>query len=223
MKRIVLIVAILYAMSLCGSVAYADNTAAYTGGSVNEAKITDTGNYSTVLITKASDDPITDSSIVYVDQTDRFFDAIMDFMLKENPSVGKYNVKLGRWDGTTATTTFYIGVNSNKGSAVDTPMTRLSYTAETTEGNTKYYTAGFSIAPDISDYSSYKTLKVGYKKGDDYIYGGFDLDKHWNPAVLSGEGSIMLVFVLDHITEDELPTVSVFLSKEELASGSAYR
>ena len=44
--------------------------------------------------------------------------------------------------------------------------------------------------------------------------------------MVSGEGDMMLVFVLDHIEEDELPSVSAFLSADNLNStaavGSAY-
>ena len=219
MKKMVLIATMLYAMLFCGGAVYADNTAAYTGGSVNTATITDTSDYSTVIITKASDDPITNGSIVYVNQAKGMFNASMDFMLKANPDVGKYNVVFGAADRTTANTTFYIGVNSNNGS--DVPMTRLSYTASTEEGNKTYYTAGFSTVINCDDYEDYNTLKVGYNNGTRNYYGGFPLNEHWTPPVVSGEGDMMLVFVLDHIEEDELPTVSVFLSEDDLNSSAA--
>ena len=218
MKKIVLIAAMLYAMSLCRCVAYADNTAAYTGGSVNAATVADTSAYSTVLITKASDDPITSDNIVYVNQAANVFDASMNFLLKANPSAGLYNVKLGNNAGETASTTFYIGVNSNNDS--DTPMKRLSYTASTEEGGTTYYTAGFDLVTTCTAFSSYNSVKVGYNNGTNNIYGGFPLEDHWKPPITSGEGELMLVFVLDHIEADELPSVSVFLSADDLQSGA---
>lgn len=217
MKKFILIVSMLFAMSFRGNVSYADYTAAYTGGDDNFATVTNIREYSTVLITKASDDPITNSDIVYVGQANDVFDASMNFMLKLNPSIGLYNVKLGSKYDTIGYATFYIGVNSDEPG--DIPMTRLAYTASTEEDGIPYFTAGFELVTTCDVFSNYQTIKVGYKKDNQNRYVSFLLNENWTPEV-SGDGSIMLVFVLDHIKEAELPTVSVFLSEDPLPSGS---
>lgn len=216
MKVKVLIPAMLCAMSICGSIAYADNIAAYTGGSENTATITDTSDYSTVLITKASDNPISKDSVAYIYQADNVFDASMNFILKANPSVGLYNVKLGNEEGTSASTTFYIGVNSNNDS--DVPMTRLS-SNRSADGK---YSTGFFRTVSASEYESYNSLKVGYNNGEQDVYGGFVLKDNGFPQT-TGEGDLTLIFELNQIEEDEIDSVSVFLSTDEVGSANAYK
>ena len=225
MKKIVLIsaLAVMLSINVAAYAADTTTTAAYTGGSANSAKVADATGYSTVIITKDnSNDPL--GEIVYINQTETGF---TDFLLKENPSVGKYNIMLGNIAGDKRSATFYIGVNSEK--ATDTPMTRLSYTETQTENSDTYYTAGFYLVTDLTTFNNFNSIKVGYNNGNTDVYGGFprDNDAWHTPIATTGGGEIKILFVLDHIENHELDSVSVFLSPDELQSGaevgSAYK
>ena len=213
MKKTVAFAAIVTVLS-AGSAAFADEpSVAYTGGNVNTATVTGAGDYSVVLIKDS------DNNIVYVDQNNSSFDSVVNFLIQDSPDVGTYTAVFGSDSGEPVVKSFYIGIGSDK--IGDVPMTRLSYTGEMEENSTKYYTAGFSLVTTAEAFRGYSSIKVGYNNGEDDIYGGFPLNEHWTPEI-SGNGSIMLVFVLDHITKDELPSVSVFLSNDPLGSGPAY-
>ncbi len=197
--------------------ALADAAATDSGKTAAETTVTGAGDYSTVLITDSS------GNVVYVDQADGLFDATMPFLIQANPNYGKYTVKLGGENVEPTSTYFYVGVDADP-QKNDVPMKRLSYTGTSTENDITYYTAGFYKTIKATEFSNYKSLKVGYDNGEKTVWGGFDLADNWRELPkISGEGDLTLIFELDEIEADEIDSVSVFLSPDVVGSENAYQ
>lgn len=206
---------------------FADSDAAYSGSVSNEVDITDTNYYSTVLITKESDnaDPndlsAFSSSVVYMDEMDdTFTEALMHFMIKANPSYGKYKVSLGSWSGDTASTYFYIGVDTPSG---DTAMTRLG---EKQVDN--LWRVGYAAVVDPGVYNACQSIKVAFDSNpvanvistpSTVTFGGYNLEEDDYPQkpVATGEGDIQLAFQINDVPAVYKDSITVFLSASELS------
>ena len=179
--------------------------AEYTGGTHDSASL-DAKGYSTVLITKASDE----DDIVYIDQSDDAFSGSMTFLLKEDPDVGRYIVRLGSENGA-KTTYFYVGVDSNNDN--DKYMSRL----QNEESNNGTYNIGYYATVSANDYGNLNSLKVGYKDGETLRYGGFSLKEGTYPAT-SGTGDIYLIFQLNDVPAAYKDSAAVYLSQSSVSS-----
>ena len=165
MKRSVAFATAMTVLSLSVT-ALADATATDAGRNEAATTVTGAGNYSTVLITDSSD------NIVYMNQADSSFKASTDFLLKANPSYGKYNVRLGGENVEPEDIYFYVGVDAPKEG--DVTMKRLQ-NEETSDGGTTYK-IGYYTEVEANYASTYNSLKVGYDGHSEY--GGFDLNRN---------------------------------------------
>lgn len=209
MKRFAVIAAFAAVLSV-GVTALADTPSMeYTGWGNNKATTTGAGEYSTVLIKNSI------GNIVYINQAESSFDGSVNFMMKANPVCGNYTVKFGNKNGDNTSTAFSVGVVADKDN--DVPMMRLSSMEKDGKNS-----AGFYTIVSGTDYSKFKSLKVGYNNGSETIYGGFDL-KDGNDTVFSEESDLILIFELDEIEDNELDSVSVFLSNDTVGSENAYK
>ena len=191
--------------------AFADASVAYTGGEENTATVTGINGYSTVLITDS------ENNIVYINEETSTFSGIKDFLMKSDSlSIGEYTARFGSDSGNPITTTFYVGVQS-EGSG-DVPMTRLSSNRESDDK----YSTGFFRTVSANEYGNYNSLKVGYNNGSQDVWGGFNLKEYGFPQTTGG-GDLTLIFELNEIEEDEIGSVSVFLSTDQVGDRKAYQ
>ena len=211
MKRLATFAAIL-AIFAIQTAALADGftePAQYTGGDVDTAQVNADG-YKTVLITK--DD--SDGTIVYIGQAANAFEGEKDFLIKSDPAIGKYVLKMGSKDGrSTYQTYFYVGVDSNN--EEDLYMRRLQNERDNPDGSSDigFYT---TVSADI--YNDYKSLKVGFKGGvTPPRYGGFSLKAGDYPTSYSGEGDLYLIFQLNGVPSAYKDSAAVYLSKSDVS------
>lgn len=133
---------------------------------------------STVLIYKGGTDiEPTSDNIVYVSQASGAFSASTSFMLKANPDDGLYTVRFGDSDGTTATTSFYIGTIDT---ANDVKLTMIAGAGGYNEVDGKY-NIGYTV-DDLDLSKGYKSIII--QKSDD-TYMGCTI-----PITLSGKGTL---------------------------------
>ena len=181
----------------------------YTGDTRDKAEV-NAGGYSTVIITKDSD-----GSIVYLNQADSIYSGSMDFLLKSDPEIGRYTVKLGSESGTSTQTYFYVGADSNNpGDSGDLYMKRLQNeepNGEPDDSETTWNIGYYAMIP-VEDYSGYNYLKVGYKDGDTLKYG--------SAPTYSGEGSLYLIFQLNNVPSDQRYSAAVYLVPSSPGGGN---
>lgn len=145
----------------------------------NEASFDAAEGKSTVLIYKGDTNTTpTSENIVYVDQATSPFNASTNFLLKADPTDGAYTVKFGSSDGTSAETSFFIGmIDTDK----DVQLTKIDgkdgYKEVVDNGGTTY-NIGYKATIEIEN--GYKSLII--KKGDSYM--GCAL-----PSTFSGKGN----------------------------------
>ena len=187
--------------------ALADVAATDSGKTVAETTVTGAGDYSTVLITDSSGNP------VYINQDSSKFKASVDFLLKENPNYGKYTVRLGGENVTPTSTYFYVGVDAPKQG--DVAMKRLQN--EEQNADKSGYNIGYYTEVEADDVSKYNSLKVGF--ADHPTYGGVDLDGDaWDKTHYSGSGDLYIIFQLNDVPSVWKDSVTVFLSTDEVGN-----
>ena len=186
----------------------------YNGYSVDDAysATLDAKDYSTVLITKASDDNdivADDNEIVYIDQSENAFTGATTFLLKNNPDVGRYTVRLGS-DNDSKTTYFYVGVNSDNPN--DVYMNRLQ-NEEKNEDDT--WNIGYYATVTPTQYNGFNSMKLGYKNNNNAdSCVTFPLNYGDGSTVYNGEGSLYLIFQLNDVPAANKNCAAVFLSAE---------
>lgn len=213
--------------------AYADSAATYTGSSGNAAEVTETDDYSIVLITKISGNEnqtgiLNEESIVYVDKVESAFpNAVTEFLIKANPTYGKYRAKLCSESGSTEAI-FYIGIDTLDG---DIAMTRVG--EEIDPKGEGYWNVGYILEVPISDYNDFESVKVSYDSVDNYIEnssisdiktGGYNrvaevsapYYKNW-PDNISGEGNVKLAFQIDHVLAVYKDSITVYMSNSSVS------
>lgn len=144
----------------------------------NAASFDEAAGKTTVLIYKGNAATPTAGNIVYVDQATSPFNASTNFLLKAGPTDGEYTVKFGSSDGTSAETSFFIGmIDTDK----DVQLKKIDGTdgyKEVVDNGVTTYNIGYKATIDIEN--GYKSLII--KKGNSYM--GCTL-----PSTLSGSGS----------------------------------
>lgn len=224
MKKILCLV-YLAVLATVNTNVFADSTATYTGSASNKVRVTDTDSYSTVLITKVSDnadqsDPLSSSSIAYVNQAASLFDAQMQFIIKSNPSYGKYKVVLGSESGDAESTYFYIGIDAI---GDDLAMTRLGEKQVDDLWRVGYV---ITVTPEV--YNESESIKVAFDSNSvsnvisvpsTVTFGGYNLKEGGYPTgtVASGSGDIKLAFQINDVPGEYKDSITVFLSENELS------
>lgn len=233
-KRIIPALAVLMCLN---SVAFASSTSEYSGSGDNQAHVTDAGQYKTVVISKLPDDGSTpantaDSSIVYINQTtSSAFTSTIDFAIKENPSYGKYKVRLGSPSGAIETSYFYIGVDTPN-SETDVAMTRVG------EENIKegYWNVGYVLETDFTTYNNANAVKVAYDEAENTTYandsvnkviiiGGYNKEAEkpnsylgdWPQTILSGSGEVKLAFQINYVPTEYKDSITAYLSQNTVS------
>lgn len=239
MKQSAYFVALAVA-SIISVTAFADSTATYTGSSDNEAEVTDADNYSVVLISKMPDNGsqssvLNEGNLVYADQAvGNFSAATMNFMIKENPSYGKYKVQLISSSGDTETTYFYIGIDA----PVDPPGEENNFAMRRIgeemikEG---YWNVGYVLETDFDTYNDSNSVRIAYDTQEndypansvysDIVYGGYNKQAEkansylgdW-PPVLTGTGNVKLVFQINYVPEVYKDSITAYLSKASVTN-----
>lgn len=217
---------VFFAVTLfSGITAFADSEAVYSGSENNRVNVTETASYKTVVINKVSDnadesDSFDMNKVVYMDQGSTSFEASASFMIKTNPSYGKYKVLLGSSSGDAESTYFYIGVDPPVSG--DGAMTRVG--EELADGTYKvgYYTV---VTPE--EYNGFNSIKVGYDSSvtanpepATAVFGGYDLREKGYPAgtVASGSGNIKLAFQINDVPVEYKDSITVYLSADTVGS-----
>ena len=138
----------------------------------------------------------------------------MNFLLKTNPEIGRYTVKLGSSTGSPTETYFYVGADSDNSS--DLYMKRLQneeYNGDDPEAEDLTWNIGYYATVTADEYENYTYLKVGYKDGATTKYGSFTLKGVGDyPATYSGEGDLYLIFQLNNVPTANKDSAAVYLS-----------
>ena len=206
------IAAVFLAVMTVNISVFADFTdpAWYTGDTRDKAEV-NAGGYSTVIITKDSD-----GSIVYLNQADSIYSGSMNFLLKTNPEIGRYTVKLGSSTSSPMETYFYVGADSdNPGDSGDLYMKRLQNERDNGDGT---YDIGYYAMVNSTQYGNYTYLKVGCKNGDANKYGSIQL-KAGDYTQYSGSGDIYLIFQLNDVPAAYRDSAAVYLGPSSPGGG----
>lgn len=231
MKSIIKFVAFAAMLSV-NTAAFASSTATYTGSAGNEAEVTETDGYNTVIISRVADeaDPTDADNIVYIDEAADVFSGTIDYLIKENPEYGRYRAKLGSKSSGTASMYFYIGIDKPSGDSSAVTMERVG--EEPDPKGEGYWNVGYILEVPISQYNLFNSVKVSYDSGDNYIEneagdiktGGYNkvaemaapYYKNW-PSNISGTGNVKLAFQINHVPAAYKDSITVYMSNSSVS------